>query len=386
MEQILSYIPEQFELTFLIGVCIFINTIFLIIIRLSMKIAWLRILFLFFLGIALFFIIKFLQFSQWDIKTFDTFFLNITVGVNPFIETFTHSIETNIQSLFWNPPVDIGINTLAALLEEVGKILMFSLFVVYHKQPIVRNILGFFLWIFLIQSIYIVIQAFQEAQTGWEILGGKIFFVFLSILVIIYHLKSKKEYVITNIAGSLYYMLIIALGFACIENIAYITNSIYQPDRLNISQMLISTAIRIGAGSASHIFFSLVFVFFYSQGVFGNIALIDRKSSKNIKKSFWWLKAFGIWKKSSFHTAYLIEKTLQGWILSIVLHTVYNSLHAYGGEVGDGRFSLLAILVVIVGFISFFLYVLGESRNRAHYSLIQEKIQMGKKIREIQGN
>jgi len=206
----------------------------------------------------------------------------------------------------------------------------------------------FFIMIGILCGVIAYFFSFSLNQKIW-------FFVIVGMLEeFVKHLvlRFSDEEKIKSVDDALSFAIIIALGFAFVENIVYFHNFSKVSDS-NIQQLSIFFVLRSTVSVMAHVCFSAILGYFYgiarfSKEIYQQEVLEHRHPVIQILHKILHLKGSVL-----FHE----EKMLEGMLLAMFVHAVFNSLLEFG-----------QVTLMIVFLLGLFLWVLNLfHRKQLHF-------------------
>ncbi len=134
-------------------------------------------------------------------------------------------------------------------------------------------------------------------------------------------LRLSDEEKIKSVDDALAFSIIVALGFAFFENILYL-HDFLTSNSPTVSQMGVYYVLRSTISVAAHVCFSAIFGYYYGLAKFSH-EIYQQEVKNNQHPIFEWLHRVLHLKGE---TLYHEEKLMEGMLLAMVIHAVFNSL------------------------------------------------------------
>lgn len=179
----------------------------------------------------------------------------------------------------------------------------------------------FFISIGILCGIVAYVLSFGLDSRVW-------FFVIVGMLEeFIKHLvlRFSDEEKIRSVDDALSYAIIVALGFAFVENILYFHN-FAENTSSSLQQLSLFFILRSTVSVMAHVCFSAVLGYFYGLARFSH-EIYQVEAAQNQHPFIDWMHRVLHMKGE---TIYHEEKMMEGMLLAMVLHAVFNSLLEFG--------------------------------------------------------
>lgn len=165
-------------------------------------------------------------------------------------------------------------------------------------------------------------------------------------------LRFSDEEKINSVDDALSYAIIVALGFAFVENILYFHNFVLTTNS-SLQQVSLFFLLRSTISVMAHVCFSAILGYFYGVARFSENIYAQEVSENRHPILHFLHRVFNLRGSILFHE----EKMLEGMLLAMIAHAIFNSLLEFG-KVG----LLIPFLLVM-----FFFVVNLFHRKTIHY-------------------
>jgi len=138
-------------------------------------------------------------------------------------------------------------------------------------------------------------------------------------------LRFADEDRITSVSDAISFAIIIALGFAFVENVIYLAR-FWESANGNLSSFSAFYLLRSSISVVAHVCFSAILGYFYGIARFST-EIYKEESRKNQHPVLRWMhRIFHVKGSVLFHE----EKLMEGMLLAMIVHAVFNSLLELG--------------------------------------------------------
>lgn len=179
----------------------------------------------------------------------------------------------------------------------------------------------FFISVGVLVGLVAYFSSFSLHQKIW-------FFVIVGMLEeFVKHLflRFSDEEKIHSIDDAVEYSILVALGFAFVENIFYFQN-VFSGQGLSLQEYGLFMVLRSGISVAAHVVFSAIFGYFYGLAKFSNIIYAEEQKQNQHPV----IDALHRILHLKGSTLYHEEKMMEGLIYAVVLHAIFNALLEFG--------------------------------------------------------
>jgi len=150
------------------------------------------------------------------------------------------------------------------------------------------------------------------------------FFVIVGALEeFIKHLVTRfsDEFKLKSVADAIQFSIIVALGFAFVENILYFLD-IFSGSVHGINELAIYVLLRSTVSVTAHVSFSAIMGYYYGMAHFASSVYQEERRKKKHRIIQLFHSVFHL--KSS--TIFKEEKMLEGMLLAMIIHAIFNML------------------------------------------------------------
>lgn len=166
-------------------------------------------------------------------------------------------------------------------------------------------------------------------------------------------LRFSDEEKIYSVKDALSFSILIALGFAFVENIIYFKN-IFNNETLSLKEFGYLILLRSTISVAAHVSFSAIFGYFYGVAKFAP-QIYQQETQENKHKVIEKLHQILHLKGSTlFHE----EKMMEGLILAMICHAIFNSLLEFG---------VVSLIIPLIGSLLFLIVHLFNKKDYPLY-------------------
>ncbi len=219
----------------------------------------------------------------------------------------------------------------AGALFLAGAVMMFLVEVCCSRQNTIRSFRHKFYsisespFLFLTVGSLFGIAAFFLS----EIFPSKVwFFVVVGMLeefIKYLMLRFSNEEKITSVSDAISFAIVIALGFAFIENIIYLAR-FWESASGNIASFSAFYFLRSTISVVAHVCFSAILGYFYGVARFSTEIYQEESRQRQHPFLRWMHRIFHVKGSTLFHE----EKLLEGMLLAMTIHAIFNSLLELG--------------------------------------------------------
>jgi RsiW-degrading membrane proteinase PrsW (M82 family) len=196
----------------------------------------------------------------------------------------------------------------------------------------------FFISIGVIIGLVAYFSSFSLHQKIW-------FFIIVGMLEeFVKHLflRFTDEEKVHSIDDAVEYSILVALGFAFVENIFYFQN-IFSGGTLSLQEYGLFMVLRSGISVAAHVIFSAIFGYFYGLAKFSDVIYAEEKKLNQHPIIGFFHKVLHLKGSTLYHE----EKMMEGLLLAIVLHAIFNALLEFGLIHFVVPFTLICFFIVL---------------------------------------
>ena len=172
-------------------------------------------------------------------------------------------------------------------------------------------------------------------------------------------LRFSDEEKIFSVQDAISFSIVVALGFAFVENILYFQKFL-KTGNFVISQFSIFFILRSLISVAAHIFFSAIFGYFYGVAHFSNDEFKKNHRENRHPIISFLHKILHVKSATLFHE----EKMMEGMLAAVILHAIFNSFLEFG--------QIILILFFLFSGIFLILHLLHEEKT-FHFQNFSEK-------------
>lgn len=196
----------------------------------------------------------------------------------------------------------------------------------------------FFVSVGIIVGLVAYFSSFSLHQKIW-------FFVIVGMLEeFVKHLflRFSDEEKIHSIDDAVEYSILVALGFAFVENVFYFQN-IFSGGSLSLEQYGLFMVLRSGISVAAHVIFSAILGYFYGLAKFSNIIYAEEQKMNQHPIIDVMHKVLHLKGSTLYHE----EKMMEGLLIAVIMHAIFNALLEFGLIHFVVPFTLVSFFIVL---------------------------------------
>ncbi|MCF7846611.1 MAG: PrsW family intramembrane metalloprotease [Candidatus Gracilibacteria bacterium] len=155
-------------------------------------------------------------------------------------------------------------------------------------------------------------------------------------------LRFSNEEKIKSVSDAISYAIIIALGFAFVENILYL-QKFWASSGENSSQFFLFFVLRSSFSVVAHVCFSAILGYFYGMAHFSEEMYRDKAQQRKHPLLRFMHKVLHLKSGVLFHE----EKLMEGMLWAMIAHAVFNSLLEFGQVAALVPFLLILFFFIL---------------------------------------